>query len=154
MEVASCGKCLVIEDSDWDEKEFLWEKTFYVIGTPMVFHIPIRIGRDFERAVAGAKSRGYGVADHPMILNEDGLFRGKVLVEVEGADESDPNVLKLEGAKIRSRVTDRPWKEMGRVAKRFVTDLGQSPRAFYFWYTTCPECSKERGYKTVMLARI
>lgn len=149
-----CG-CLDIDGKEYESKDFDWsDKKFYCFPTPMFFHVPLKIGRDIDRAFVGARAKGYALKENGMLLQKDGLFSGKIMLELETADSNRENVCTMHHEmKVISVFTDRPWNkiyEATRRLKELVASRGGKLKAVYFWYLSCPGCIKERGYRTVV----
>lgn len=158
MEIKQCG-CPEIIDSDWDLAEHTWgEKNFYSLSLPMLFHIPIGIGRRIERAMAKTQDKQYKLSDPPMVMSKDGLFSGAVMIGIERPEVEDPRVISLSGAELVSKIHTGPWKELNKGVSELLSFLrskkGTHPAAIYFWYVTCPECAEGETHKTVIFAQL
>lgn len=126
-ETASCD-CPTIDDADWHRKEHvLADRHFYSKVQWNLFHMSL----NFSSALSGA---------------------------VAGADPGDRCVVSFGDARFVTWVFAEPRRWLSRGVRDLVAYLRSSlkahPRQLFFWYTTCPVCSKERGYKTVIFARL
>lgn len=144
------GEAFEGAEEDWSGK------AFYVVGTPLAFHIPLRIGRDIEKAVSEAEAKGYTVDDDSRLLQKDALFKGQVLLEIRDPQEGDPRVfIMAQETRAEGTFFNGPWSRLGTPTKKLVDTLvarGKTVKDIYFWYLTCPVCAKERGYQTVVWA--
>jgi hypothetical protein len=54
-----------------------------------------------------------------------------------------------------SYVFKEPWRFMRKGVREMAAEMKTrgkgEPRRVYLWYITCPVCSAERGYRTVIL---
>ena len=152
--MANCN-CPAVDGTQFDGKEADWSgKAFFFTKTPLLFHIPIRIGKDIPKVIEQAKAKGYAFGDEAMLMQQDGLFSGKVLLEIEKPETVDPNVMTMPaGTRATGSYFLGPWSKLSGPSQKLCGALkaqGKQAKAVYFWYLTCPECSKERGYQTVL----
>jgi len=153
-------KCPEIEDQDWHLKDLDWSgKFFYFEDLPHFFNVPLGLEKKQEEMKAQIVRKGYSIVNEDMILHEPGLFRGRLLLEIEDPEQYDANVLQFENARILTRVHhggSGGLKESLDELKAFTQDRTHVlPGAIYYWHVTCPKCAKERGGdKTVLLARV
>ena len=149
--------CPEIDGQAFEGVEEDWsDRAFYVRNTPLVFHIPIRIGRDIQKLISEAKSKGYEWDDTSRFMQKDALFKGQVLLEIRNPQEEDPNVLVMpEETQVQGTFFNGPWSRLGTPTRDLINTMaakGRKAKEVYCWYLTCPVCSKERGYQTVVWA--
>ncbi len=145
-------KCIEVSKEEWDKKHTTIEKSFYKTWSPRLFYYPFSMGIDIQRAIKGAKEKGYTVPEKMMLIDTGGMFWASIMVEVDGAKTDDPNVVSLAGKKVYTHVSTRPWKEMKTDVEELNEELGYKPDELYFWYTSCPKCTEEREVKSVLIA--
>lgn len=150
--MAHCG-CPDINEEEWQMKEHNWEgRTFYVVPTLTILHIPVGIAKSIQQMMREIKEKGYRIVEPARILSRDGLFRGDVMVEIEPPSQRDPRVKTFGAGRVLSVVHPGPWKRLSAAAAELMRQTKQKPTAMYFWYVSCPECRKTRGEQTVVFA--
>ncbi len=87
-----------------------------------------------------------------MILDTGGMLWSTLMVEVEGANAEDKNVVSLKGKEFYTKVSKLPWKDMKTDIEALKQELGKEPTELYFWYTSCPKCTDKKEIKTVLIA--
>ena len=149
--------CPRLKNSNWDLKTHNWKnKKFLYLGLPMVAHVPVGFSGTLHRLMNMIKERGYKAADEFMILEEDGLFHGKLMIAIKLPGSPDKHVISLSG-KVVSKVHDGPYNKLFKSTKVLTDHLskkGLKPKKIYFWYVTCPKCWEEKGMKTVIFAQV
>jgi hypothetical protein len=151
--------CPRIDEGSWQDTEHDWGgRSFYTRRTPMFMHVPFRIGADIEKAISDIRTLGLRPSQPSMVLSKDALFRGEVLLGVETQDqESKDLVVMPEHTIVHSRVYHGQWRHIAGPTRRMVKDLksgGLEVAAVYYWYITCAKCADQRGYRTVIIARL
>jgi hypothetical protein len=155
--MADCS-CPRIVDSRWQDREHDWNgKSFFSTPIGMFMHVPFRISSDIKAASERIREKGLSYSSPLMILSRDALFRGELLVGVDTPAEPDPDVLTFEDTTVFSRIYEGKWRDIASPTRRLVKDLaleGRKVDAVYYWYITCSICSGERGFRTVIFARL
>ncbi len=147
--------CPRIVESEWQDCEHVWNKTFFRLPSPRFFSIPVHLGSDLGNVVNLARAAGYDIVESPrMLLSRYAMFRGELLVEVVDGEGGHPAVRRFRGTRLYSQIYEGHWRSLGSGVRRLVASVGRRPRHIYFWYVTCPLCAEERGYKTVILAEL
>jgi len=100
----------------------------------------------------GAKKAGYTVPENPMVLDTGGMFLGNIMVEVQGANEGDKNVVSFMNKEVYTKASKVDWKDIKKDITALETELGAKPKELYMWYTACPECVSGRECKTILIA--
>jgi len=151
--------CQHIDPAEWHEKEQTWEEPrfFYRVPTRLAMHNPLTYNEDVSLAMMEAKSKGYFIKPNALILLKSGLFRGEILIEINRpGDEKDPDCLRLQG-NFYTFVSDAPFTRMGEVMDRILRHLkkkGRTVRDFYLRLITCPLCTGDKGYNTVIMTHL
>jgi len=154
--------CQKINPADWHEKSFTWEEPrfFYRVTTRMAFHQPFSYHEDIALALAKARSEGHIIKENALILLKSGLFRGEILIEIQPQDpkkhSEDPSILKLEG-NFYSIVSQVPLMQMGKEIDKLTRDLkkrGDKIKGLYLCLITCPQCAREKGNQTIIIAHL
>ena len=153
-DINETGCCAVPNVEEWDQKEFTFEnKRFIRMHTRSFFYIPLNMSKIMRTIQEVAKSADATMPPREvMILSRDispwkaeQIF--SVTKEILGAD----NVMLL-GTYI-SKVFEGPYKNVGKWAKElleYTEDVRKTAKKTYFFYTTCPKCSKYYGKNYVI----
>lgn len=126
---------------------------FYRVFTPLLFRIPFRIKSSIEKAKNDIKTKGYRIVSPFKVILKDGWFFGSVFIEIEKPEMPDPNVVGLGKGGYFSKLVTVPWKDLGKATRQFLKDHSIRPVTLYFWYLSCLNCSEEKGFKTVIIAK-
>jgi len=147
-----CG-CPTINEAQWDKQKKTIDKLFYKTWSPRLFYYPFSFSIDLSRAEQGAKNAKYTIPENPMVLDTGGMLWSTIMVEVEGANPEDKNIVSLKGKEFYTKVSKLPWKDMKTDIEALKQELGKEPTELYFWYTSCPKCTDKKEIKTVFLAK-
>ncbi len=147
-------KCPEIKEEDWDKKNTVINKTFYKTWSPRLFYYPFSFAIDIDRAMTAASKANCKIPKNGMILDTGGMFWSSVMIEVEGADPNDKNVVTLTGKNIYTKVSKRPWMEIKTDIEELKKEIAKEPLELYLWYTACPKCMDKKEIKTVLIAVI
>ncbi len=147
--------CKDIKDKDWDNKEFIWDKTFYTKNISLFFHMPLNMGKAISKAfdeIKKKKLRSKGI-----IMQKDAVFNGKLMIELNPTKSRSKNIENLK-CKVLSKVHIGPFKKLYNAVKdleKTAKKKDMKIKSIYFWFTTCPECTKNiNKYKTVVFAEV
>lgn len=149
---AMACKCPVIDPTKWDGQKMQLDKAFYKAFSPRILGMPFSFAIDLDRAMKGAKKKGYVVVENPMILDTLGMFMANVMVEVTGADTNDKSVVSLAGKEVYSKLSKREWKDIKLDIADLEKELGHKPSELYAWWVACPKCVKDKEVKAILLA--
>ena len=144
-----------LEPDEWHEVESDWSDiTFARIGIPALFGVPIRFWSNRRKLVDRAEAAGV-VPEDAMLLMGPGRVRRTVMLEVEDADTSRPDIV-VPGGVVFTRLIPAPWGQMRSLMKE-TRDMareryGRKPAAIWVWYLTCQSCSPERDFETLFVA--
>ena len=147
-------ECLTINEQEWDKQKKNLNKKFYKTYSPRILFFPFSMAIDINRAIMSAKKDGFTVPANPMLLDTGGMFWASVMIEVEGGDDTNKSVVKLEG-EYYAKTSRRPWKEMKVDMDELTKEFGSKPKELWMWYTACPKCipGDPEKIKTVFLAK-
>lgn len=147
--------CPRIVDARWEDREHRWNKSFFTVSSPSFFSVPIRLSRDIGKVINRAREEGFEIVEAPrMLISRYALFRGEISVEVVATNGEHPSLRRFENASFYSQIFRGHWRDLGSGVRRLVMTLGRRPRNIYFWYTSCPICAEEQGYKTVIFGEL
>ncbi len=147
--------CPRLEPDEWHEVESDWSDiTFARIAIPALFGVPIRFWSNRRKLVDRAEAAGV-VPEDAMLLMGPGRVRRTVMLEVEDADTSRPDIV-VPGGVVFTRLMAAPWGQMRSLMKE-TRDMareryGRKPAAIWVWYLTCQSCSPERNFETLFVA--
>lgn len=152
------GCCPRFHPEAWDGLTLRFEeKSFLRATTVSLFHIPLNMGRVFTKAMAAIEQAHAAPAGGALVLSHDSsAWRAEHLFavdrEVPGAE-----MVKLTGDFV-TKVFEGPYSEVRHwcgAMEKVVADKGKKLADLYFFYTTCPRCSKVYGKNYVVaVARV
>ena len=152
MGKSTTGCCALINPSEWDEKTFKFDnKLFVKASTRSFLHIPLNMSSvmaDAQSKIdeAGARVDGFLILSRDVSpWKADHYFA--VSKEVPGMD-----MAKLSGTYM-AKVFEGAYKEVPKWYNQlveYVKSKGKKPLDTYFFYTTCPSCSKAYGKNYVV----
>ncbi|WP_246841146.1 hydrolase [Hahella sp. CCB-MM4] len=149
--------CPRFDPEPWEDKEIVWDnKRFLQDHVVSLFHMPLNFGAVMKRDMEVIEAAGAESEEMFVLSDENSLW---------GADVYLPISKEIKGVKTAtlsgtflSRVFEGPYRNM----KHWVADMtafarkqGREIQKLYFFYTTCPKCSKKYGENyVVILAQI
>ena len=144
------------ENCNSKTKTITWQsKPFVKDGTYCFFYIPLAFGRAVTRASTKISSANAECKkDEFMILSDcTSPFYSNVYLSVSKEVVKGAQIEKISGIFL-AKVFDRYWvDEMKDIVKEKRED--NTNNKMYFYYPTCPKCSKEYGKNyVVILAKI
>lgn len=149
---STTGCCTLIDPDEWDTKTFEFKgKLFAKARTRSFLHMPLNMSSVMSSAQAKIDEAGAAVDDFIILSNETSLWHADhyfaVSKEVPGLETE-----KLSG-KFMTKVFEGPFKDAQKWYKElieYVKSKGKKPLKTYFFYTTCPKCSKVYGKNYVV----
>ncbi|MHC4322314.1 MAG: hydrolase [Planctomycetota bacterium] len=147
------GCCPRFNHEGWDEQLLHFrDKLFVKAKTLSFFHIPLNIGLVFPKMLKAIEDAQAVKMDEFIALSYDpSPWRGEhyfaVTEEIPGQE-----MVRLSGDYI-TRVFEGPYKkahEWHKIMEEFVNSKGKKLEKMYFFYTTCPRCSKHYGKNYVV----
>lgn len=132
-------------------------RSFYEARTPMLSHFPVAPGMRIEKVHAEIARKGFSVVRPLRVLFADGMFIGKIMVEIENPGRRDDKVVTYGDAKLVGRTFAGPRYLVPKALKEFDLHLmrqGQISTEYYFWFLSCQECEKQKGTKTIIYAKV
>lgn len=143
----------------WDMQEYDWSgKSFYRVTVPMISHFPVAPELKVPKVVKAIKEQGLTPTTPPLILFNDGMLVGSLLVEVLPSDRNRAKIHEMKGTKVISKTFRGPRHLVPKALKEFDRSLMRSGRVtndFYFWFLTCKHCNpKDKENKTIIFAKI
>lgn len=156
--VNQTGCCPKFNPDGWDDVELHFRrKPFLRAETRSAMHVPLNMGRVFERVGKRMEDAGAWDRSNMIVLSRD-LSPWKAEhffstdTPVEGEEQST-----LSGDFI-TRVFEGPYREARHwhaEMEELVRARGKEPSEVYFFYTTCPKCARVYGRNYVVgVARV
>lgn len=149
---STTGCCALIDPKEWDEQLITFEnKLFAKAKVKSILHVPLNMSsvmRNLEaktREVNALPDEFITLSDEASLWHSDQYYAvGK---EVPGLE-----TVKLSGTFL-TKVFEGPYKDAQKwykQLKEFVESKGNELKHTYFFYTTCPKCSKIYGKNYVV----
>jgi len=147
------GCCPRFHPEGWDNLHLHFDnKLFLRAVTHSVFHVPVDMGRVFQRVQDHLEAAGAYDAESFMVLSKDlGSWTSEHFFAAK-ADVPEEEMVRLSGDFI-TKVFDGPYAEARKwhdEMKRLATAQGRPDGAVYFFYTTCPKCAAHYGHNYVV----
>jgi len=151
--------CPIINEKKFINKFFDWTgKVFYTQSQPLFFHVPVNIDTRMNKLMMDVESSGYKIKGPETVIQEDSMFKGKIMIEIEDPKTDDNNLIRFkERTRIYSTVFTESWDKLARGVREVTKKLQKKKMKVtkvYFMHLTCPECAKKRGYKTVIFCKV
>jgi len=148
-----CG-CHKVKAADWHNKVISFEnRSFYTEKIPLIFHIPIGLGKRIEALQEEIRLKEYKIIEPVTTLMKDGTFSGLIMTEIEKPRFFDPQIYTFGPSLMYCYVSTEPWNNLRAdflLAKKNFDSQGKKVKSLYFRYTTCPRCSGVQGYQTLL----
>lgn len=147
------GCCPRFDPDGWSEQELHFEdKLFVKAETKSALHIPINMGRVFERTFNAIEAAGASDLEQSLILSRDvspwkGVHFFAVTKEVPGQE-----MARMSGD-FRTKVFEGAYRDAPKWIESMEEDLkarGETADEIYMFYTTCPKCAKTYGKNYVV----
>lgn len=147
------GCCPRFNPEGWDNQELHFqEKPFVKVRTINLMHIPINIGRVFERTMNAIENADAIDKQQFVVLSRElSLWKSEhyfaVTKNVPGQD-----MVTLSGTYF-TKVFEGPYKkvpEWHQHVQKYIHGMGKEAEKIYFFYTTCPKCAKYYGKNYVV----
>jgi hypothetical protein len=145
--------CPRFHPEGWDRQDLHFrDKLFVKARTRSIFHIPINMGAVYSRTQAAIDKAGAMDKQQFIVLSRDispwtAEHYFAVKREVPGVE-----MARLSGDYM-TRVFEGPYRDAPRwmmETRKYVEGLGKKFKQTYFFYTTCPRCSRAYGKNYVV----
>ena len=154
MNMQNAGECCPRFDPKlWDDRVVHWDKKLFLQDRVRSFlHIPLNFGAVMKRSMGAIEAAG-AIPDEMIVLSEENsLWCADVYIaiakEVPGA-----RMAALSGTFL-AKVFEGPYRNVRNwiaEMKSYVQAKGKDLQKLYFFYTTCPKCSKKYGKNYVVI---
>lgn len=152
MARSTTGCCARFEPKEWDGKTFIFEnKPFIKVNTRSFFYMPLNMGSMMRKVRGKIESAGVDTDEFIMLSHELSPWKAEHYVAI-AKDSNELDSMHISG-KFIAKVFEGPYKNMREWHKQlieYVRAKGKKPIQTYFYYTTCPKCSKTYGENYVV----
>lgn len=132
-------------------------KTFYTSKIPMVSHFPLNQEIKIDKMLKEIEKGGYQPIQPLFVVFEDGMFVGRVMIEIAGQGAIGDNLVTFDDLELSVKTYTGPKFLVPKVMKEFDKDLLLQEKVaanYYFWYHSCKACEKTKGNRTAILAKV
>jgi len=145
--------CPRFEPDPWDDKVITWEKKPFLQDRVLSFlHIPLNFGAVMKRSMAAIEAAG-AIPDQVVVLSDENSLWGADVYVAISKDIPGARTTTLSGTFL-TKVFEGPYRNMRKWIgdmKSFVKSREKAFQRLYFFYTTCPKCSKKYGKNYVVI---
>jgi len=145
--------CPRFEPEPWDDKVISWDKKRFLQDRIRSFlHIPLNFAAVMKRSMAAIEAAGATPDEMIVLSDENSLWGADVYVAI-AKDIPGARTTTLSGTFL-AKVFEGPYRDLRKwieEMKSFVKGKGKPLRKMYFFYTTCPKCSKKYGKNYVVI---
>jgi hypothetical protein len=150
---ASTECCPRFDPDRWDDKVVTWEKKPFLRDHVLsFFHVPLNFGAVMKRSMAAIEAAGATPDDMVILSDENSLWGADVYIAI-AKDIPGARTTILSGTFL-AKVFEGPYRNMRNwidEMKALVKGRGRVLQKLYFFYTTCPKCSKKYGKNYVVI---
>lgn len=145
--------CPRFNPQGWDGRELHFrDKPFVRATTRSLMHVPINMAKVFGRVWDHIQKADAIDANSYIVLSRDtSAFAAEHLFAVQKTVPGE-EMTTLSGDFI-TKVFEGPYKNVGQwrdEMRELVRARGAEPQSIWFFYTTCPRCSKAYGHNYVV----
>ena len=145
--------CPRFEPEPWDDKVVTWEKKQFLRDRVLSFlHVPLNLAAVMKRSMAAIEAAGATPDEMVILSDENSLWGADVYIAI-AKDVPGARTTTLSGTFL-TKVFEGPYRNMRNwieEMKSFVKGKGKVLQKLYFFYTTCPKCSKKYGKNYVVI---
>ncbi len=146
------GCCPKFNPDGWDGQDLHFrDKTFVRAETRSAMHIPLNMGKVFERVGNHMEDAAAWDNDNMIILSRElGPWKAEHLFSTD-KDVPGEEKTTLSGDFV-TKVFEGPYREAAKWYEEMKDLAGEKgePGEVYFFYTTCPKCAKTYGKNYVV----
>lgn len=147
------GCCAKLDRAMWDEKTFEWkDKQFLKDHIRAFLHVPLNFGSIISRDHA-AIEQAAAYPEQPFWLTEEVSPWGSDVYVAVDRDVPNARMTTLSG-QFMTKVFEGPYRNIGKwiaAMDQYVAGKGRRMEKTYFFYATCPKCTKHYGKNEVVL---
>jgi hypothetical protein len=156
-ENAETGCCPRFDPKPWQNKEITFKNRLFLKDHVRSFlHIPLNMGKVMVKNMEMITSAKALTPKPLMLSDENSMWGSDIYIEVT-KPVPGAKMEKISGTFL-TKVFEGDYKNMGAWIKemnKYVASKNKKLKKMYFFYTTCPACSKYYGKNyIVLLAKI
>lgn len=144
--------CPRFHPEPWDQQELHFEnKPFVKASTVSFFHMPLNMGSIFSRTWEAIKNSHANNGGFLVLSHDDSAWHAEHLFSV-AKDVPGAEMVHLSGDFL-TKVFEGPYSDARKwrgEMEHYVQEMGEQLQTMYFFYTTCPRCSKHYGKNYVV----
>lgn len=153
MKDGEAGCCPEFDPKKWDKKKVTWKGKLFVKDKAFAFfHIPLNLGSVIKRNMKKLEDMNAIPKEAMILSDEKSLFSTNIYISTKKAVPKVHDV-KVSGTFL-TKVFEGPYKNMKKWNKEmeeYVKSQKKELKHMYYYYATCPQCSKEKGKNYVVL---
>ena len=147
------GCCAHFHPEGWDNQTLhLDNKKFVRATTHSLFHIPLDMGKVFQKTFDAIESNHARKPNEFLVMSDDlSAWKAEHLFAVD-EDVPGADMVTLTGT-FMTKVFEGPYKDIPKWMTQlteFVEEKGKNALKTYFFFTTCPKCAKYYGQNYVV----
>ena len=145
--------CPKFDPNPWDNRVITWDrKPFLQDRVRSFLHIPLNFGAVMKRSMASIEAAG-ATSDEMIVLSEENSLWGADVYIAIAKEVPGARMATLSGTYL-AKVFEGPYRNMRNwiaEMKSYVQGKGKTLQKLYFFYTTCPKCSKKYAKNYVVI---
>jgi len=153
MKEGDSNCCPEFNPKKWNNKKITWKRKLFVKDKVFsFFHIPLNFGGIIKQNVEKLKLAKAYDEDMIVLSDEKSLFYSNVYISAKKPIKGALDV-KVSGTFI-AKVFEGSYKNMKKWIKEteeYVKSKNKTLKHLYFYYPTCPKCSKKYGKNYVVI---
>ena len=152
-QVPNTDCCPRFNPEPWQDKEIYWDnKPFIKDHITAIFHVPINFGQVIARLWKKVKD-AQAIDENTVCLSDENSLWGSDIYLSVSKEVPDAENVTLSG-NFLTKVFEGSYsnvKTWVNEMNEFVKSRGKEAKKMYFYYTTCPKCSKAYGENYVVI---
>jgi hypothetical protein len=153
QEMKPTGCCEPFDPGPWQDQEVTWQDKIFVKDHVTSFlHMPLNYGSKVVKNLELIEKADAKTPHQLMLTDEKSLWGADIYIDV-AKDVPGAQMAKLSGTFL-TKVFEGPYQNAGKWAQEmaeYVKSKDKETKKLYFFYTTCPKCSKTYGKNYVVL---
>jgi hypothetical protein len=152
MSTSTTGCCPKFDSTLWDGKVFEFQsKPFMKDRTVSFMHVPLNMNKVMTRLQKKADENNAAAKDFILLSQDTSPWHADHYYAVS-KDVMEAEMVRMTGSYF-SKVYEGDFKDAAKWHKDLIDTVaksGKELKQLYFYYTTCPKCSKEYGKNYVV----
>lgn len=147
------GCCARLDEAKWNERELVFQdQPFMKDHIRAFFHVPLNMSTVMGREHAAVQKAAAYPEDPFWLVDEVSPWGSDVLLATD-RDVPGAEMVHLTGTFL-TKVFEGPYRDIGKwieAMQQYVSSRGRELKKLYFYYATCPKCSKQYGKNQVVV---